>query len=351
MSFSLDDLSQQICKEFGENVMVDASAILAEDYQVIPCDFSLDLAFGGGIPEGSWANFTGPPKMGKTTTILSFAANAQKPEWGSRPVVLLDAEARFKQKNINYIHGLDISPDKFRVIHNTEDKILSSQDYLKIGTMILKDVPKVILIIDSWSALCDEKVFAEGIGTETRSSGYKNVAQFVGINAGVVRVNKSIVLGVTHQIANTSGYGSPTSEKVANALKYQVDTKVKIKSTEPLMVGGKTGRRIGTKINWIVEVSPFGVPGTECSSYLRYGYGLDSVYAMMDYGESIGLITKSGAWYLFDFLEKRVDKWNKETMKQYKAMGAENAYQLLASHPDWCKWLGDDIKQYLAGTA
>src|SRR5688500_4409942 len=87
----LDKIEAQFKKDYGDNIIVDAEHILNHPPQIVPLSPKLDLAIGG-VPEGSWITSSGAPKSGKTTTALSFAANAQKDENGGRFVYYLNIE-------------------------------------------------------------------------------------------------------------------------------------------------------------------------------------------------------------------------------------------------------------------
>ena len=73
-------------KEYGKSAFFTADTLLNVEDTVIPVSPALDLILSGGIPEGSFVLLTGPPKIGKTTMCLQFAANAQKEEFGNREI-------------------------------------------------------------------------------------------------------------------------------------------------------------------------------------------------------------------------------------------------------------------------
>src|SRR6185369_7954439 len=100
--------------------------------------------------------------------------------------------------------------------------------------LIIKNEPGAVVIIDSFSALCTE---AENLGSmdeQQRADGPKLLAKFCRKVANVVPINQIILIGITHIMANPSGYGNPISEKSGNALKFQSDVKLHIKKFELL---------------------------------------------------------------------------------------------------------------------
>lgn len=338
----LDIIEKQICKDFGEEVLVNAEAILKEDIKIISWGPAFDLMLSGGIPEGSTVSFAGKPKSGKSTSVLSFCANAQ--QLGKR-IYWFDIEGRLKVKNLNGIKDLDLSPAKFKVIRSTENKILSSQDFLTIAELVLKTHPGSIVVLDSISALADDKELIGGVGTETRGHGAKVLSQFVNNTSNVVRVMKQCLIGMVHIIANTSGFGSPTMEKACNRWLYQSDVRLKVKNCTPWLAGKQ---EIGKKMNIMALESALGPPGLAVDTYLRYGTGLDFLMDVMQFAISLGLIAPNGAWYKMNFLEGK-DELLKDTEYEDKpkiqCQGEENVYKALIKYPKWQETLTKEIKE------
>ena len=339
-------LIKEIAKKYGEGVAVGADAIIESDKVVIPVSPALDPILNGGIPEGSWFVLTGPPKYGKTTLALHFAANCQMDEYGGRHVYYMNVEGRLKKMNIEGIPKL--RKDRLTVITSTEERAFTSHEYLDIAENILRTHRKCVLIIDSMSALSDAREVEGGIGTKTRGSINQDVSQFCRDMANIVPFKDSIVISITHQIANTSGYGPARMEKAANALKYQTDVKLNAKSCKPWVVGQST-KPIGQEVEWECLVSALGSPGDKCTSYIRYGIGIDEAYEVIDIGSACGLISKAGAWYTCDFMENNLDilgveKWDE---KLAKFQGQDNLRNHLVDNPKWMEVLKKSIKEML----
>lgn len=355
----LDRLRAEVEKKWGKNVMVPASSIMDEKQIVVPVSPMLDAALTGGIPEGTWASFTGPPKVGKTTTLLSIAAMAQRPEYGGRTVHYFNVEKRLKKKNLGGIRGLDLSPKKFIIYESNPDLILSGQDHLEMAIHVLQTDPGAVVILDSVSALVESAVLDGGLGTQTRGGGAKLMSQFIDIVASVVPVRKSIVLGVTHQIADTSGKTVGKVEKASNRWIYQADVRLKATWGESWCVGGtknkegriEGGREIGKIVHWTCQESALGPPGIKCESYIRYGVGVDRVYEMLEMAKAVGLIqvAAAGGWHELSFLAEKPELLGDE--KVPKIQGIEKVYALIESKPEWQGYLEQQVRSFLSGEA
>lgn len=330
-SFASSDLT----KKFTDGVFIDASFLLDENKEIISLSPACDINLCGGIPMGSIVSFSGKSGTGKTTTALQLASNAQATN-PNRIIIYDDVEHRLSPKNLKGIHGLDTSKERFKIVRSTQEKILSAEDHLNIMIQLIKDNPGCIAIIDSSSALCSMSEMVEDVKANARASGPKLLAAFCRQIAPVVLVNKCIVIIIQHMIANTGGMGGPTwVEDGGEKIKYQADVRMRIKYIEK-WTEGET--RVGQIIHWEVVKSALGPPVDMFDSYLRYGYGLDDVWEVINLACDIGLIAKGGSWFTLNFVQDE-DK--------PKVQGQEKLYKLLRSEPETYKLLYDKVKESL----
>jgi protein RecA len=326
-SKKIKDVIDEINSKFGR-VIKSGSELLDRVSKTIPVSPAHDLGLGGGIPQGSWVTVAGKPKTHKTSTILHFARNCQKE---GMEVYYGNIEGRLKKRDIR-LDNLDMS--RFHVIESSEEKLLTAVDYLTIFEDLLKTKKEILLIIDSVSMLADEKEIEGGIGTSTRGGGAKYLAQFCRNMAGVVPVRNHIVVGIMQLMANTSGYGSPFQEKGGNAIVYQADVRMQVKSTE-LIESDK--QVVGAKVDWKINASALNTPpGQEYESYIKYGSGIDEVMELATLGEVLGLITKGGAWYTVDVLPDKP-----------KFQGLEKLKTFLEGDKKLCQILRNKIKELI----
>lgn len=325
-------IEDYIKKEFGNDIFKSISKVRERKFDILSVCPSINAAMGGGIPTGTWVNVAGKPKCGKTTTILWTCAKAQAM---GMEVFYLNVEHRLKPMNVANLEGIPIDESRFHVIESTKEKILSGTDFLKIGTHILHNTEKSVLVIDSLAALVPPKELEEGVGTFTRGGMAGQVAQFCRIMTAVVPIKGHIVLTIQQIQANTSGYGAPTSVKGGNSITYQGDIIMREKGVKDWKAGDKI---IGQKVTWEFDCTALGgFPGSKCESSLRYGKGIDETNEVITIGKGLGLISGS-TWLYFDFLEDYIEEigekaWDEETKDKYKANGEEKAGIFLKENP------------------
>ena len=285
-------MNKDIIKEYGD-VLHDASSITEKPLEVISVGPKLDMALGGGVPEGSLFIMTGPEKVGKTVTALSFCANAQKHY--EREVYYANIEGRLKKRDLQVITDLSLDPELMQIIGSTEGNILSAEKYLSIVDNIVHTKPGAITVVDSFSALSSESELTGNLEDVQVMSVQKILAKFCRRISNVLPINRVTVVGITHLMANVQrfGRGKTKIEKSGSALKYQVDVKLHATHSVPLMQGDT---QIGQTIHWQIMTSAIGPPGQKVESHIRYGKGIWKEMEIADLLIDFGLITKAGAW-------------------------------------------------------
>ncbi len=311
MSENSQKVIDDILKKYGDGIAVYARKVVDTPRQIINVSPAIDIALGGGIPEGSVCVFASPPKLGKSTLALHIAAKAQKMpkvlgSTETKNVYYFDIEGRIKKRDLEGIHGLDI--DKLYIIHSTQEKILTSEDNLQIARELIKSDIGCVIIMDSIAQLTSEKEMISDTGSTERNNISIILGKFFRQICNTVPVNNTILIAITHLIANTSGYGSPWSESGGNKIKYACDVKLVGKNKELWKASATDEIPIGQKAVWEAQYTALSCTARKATSYLRYGYGIDETRELIDIGESLGLIGKKGAWYEY---------------KDIKAQGAE----------------------------
>lgn len=324
-------MTKDIIKEYG-NVLHDPSSITDAELKIISVSPKIDIALGGGVPEGSLFIMTGPEKAGKTVTALTFCANAQKMK---RKVYYGNVEGRLRKRDLEGINGLQHDPELLSIISSTQGNILSAEKFLGIFDQLIHTEPDTICVVDSFSALSSDAELTGDLTDQQVMSVQKILAKFCRRIAPALPINKVTVVGITHLMANmqTFGRGKSKVEKSGSALKYQVDVKLHASHTTPIMQGDT---QIGQTIHWQVVTSAIGPPGQKVSSHIKYGRGIWKELELADLLIDFGLVKKSGAWFtlpneekvqgktsLAKYLEENPEKYNEFEESIFSMIGIE----------------------------
>ncbi len=128
------------------------------------------------------------------------------------------------------------------------------------------------------------------------------LADFCKKISNVIPVNDSIVIGITHLLANQGRGMSMWSEASGQKVQYQMDVKLRATYEEAWKV---VETQIGQDVHWECDATPIGPPARKCTSKLRYGHGLDKEAELVDICLQMGLIKGKG-WYTILDKEKKI---------------------------------------------
>lgn len=318
------DITSSLISEFGD-VFHTANDIKQNKIEIIPTTPKLDVVLSGGVPEGSFVVVSGPPGLGKSALSLHIAGNAQKvpSEWGDRKVYYFDIEGRLKSRDIFMNMNLDTSDERFEIIRSTRGKIMMGEEFVDIGEKLIKHKPGCVFIFDSFSALCTKSRHEEDIGKRFRDDSPLLLSAFCKRINQIIPVNKSIVIGITHRIANQGMGMKQWVEASGQKIQYQADIKLKGTHDTPWLVGTD---QIGQEVNWECEKSALGPPHRKCACKLRYKHGFDEEAELLDLCVELNVVKKAGAWYKY--------QENSES-KEYKFQGAEKCVQEFKENPEF----------------
>ena len=326
---------------------------------VIPCTLSSDVALSGGIPLGSTVLIGGKPKLGKTTFALQNAANAQN-LYGVK-VFFFPAEGRLTNLTLKQVRGIKKDIDSFETIMpppilNAKGEIMGHKKWHAgqwwdiIGETIQAN-PRSVIIVDSLASMTTESEMTERMGYQGRGDLQKAEAQFCRLFGDLMISNQITTFLLTHVQANTSGHGAGTIMKAGNSVKFAADVILFGNWAEKWKP--HNDKILGHYIHYQVECSALGAPHGEIKMPLRYGYGIDQVKDVIEYGSNLGVVELKGAWYTFPFIDndgkveyKPVDE-HSDKDKPVKFQGEHKAWQWLSheSNQEHFKKLDDVLRE------
>jgi recombination protein RecA len=356
--FAEDAVSSSVVSTYGDVVRTGTEVLdNLNNLQIIGVSPALDIALGGGFREGSCVVMTGDPKSGKTTTALHFASKCQAL---GKKVIYINTEGRLSVQNFDGIKGLQA--DKILVVESTDDKILSAEDFLNIIEYYINNDPECVIIIDSTSNMVPRDELEGEVRTGVRNALPRLLSMFFKRIGSSITKNKTILLCVTHNIANTSGsrYAPMKMADCGNMLQYQAGTNMVITHRGKWQVPAQTGPHVGQIANWVIKTSNAGgLPNSTAESWIRYGIGVDEIQEIIHIACEFRLIKTAGAWYTIQCaiddkaspIIAKVLKKNEISEKEedierfFKFQGVNNLCDFLNENPSVADFIYQNVKE------
>tara|TARA_Y100000746_G_scaffold228334_1_gene236237 strand:- start:76 stop:1077 length:1002 start_codon:yes stop_codon:yes gene_type:complete len=288
-SKSLKDTLADIDSHFGKGTVMRMGDRENLDIPSISTgSLGLDIALGiGGIPKGRVTEIYGPESSGKTTLTLQIIAQCQK-EGGT--CAFIDAE-----------HALDPQyAEKLGV--NVDELLLSQPDTgeqaLEVADMLVKSKSVDLVIIDSVAALVPRAEIEGEMGDHHVGLQARLMSQALRKITGNIQRSGATVVFI-NQIRMKIGvmFGSPETTTGGNALKFYSSVRLDIRRIGAVKEGDEvTGNETRVKVVKN-KVSP---PFKQAEFQIMYGLGINQEGEILDYGNKLGLVEKSGAFYKLD---------------------------------------------------
>ena len=288
-SKSLKDTLADIDSHFGKGTVMRMGDRENLDIPSISTgSVGLDIALGiGGIPKGRVTEIYGPESSGKTTLTLQIIAQCQK-EGGT--CAFIDAE-----------HALDPQyAEKLGV--NVDELLLSQPDTgeqaLEVADMLVRSNSVDLVIIDSVAALVPRAEIEGEMGDHHVGLQARLMSQALRKITGNIQRSGATVVFI-NQIRMKIGvmFGSPETTTGGNALKFYSSVRLDIRRIGAVKEGDEI---MGNETRVKVVKNKVSPPFKQCEFQIMYGEGINQEGEILDYGQKIGLIEKSGAWYSLD---------------------------------------------------
>ena len=286
---SLKDTISDIDNHFGKGTVMRMGDRENIDIPSISTgSLGLDIALGiGGIPRGRVTEIYGPESSGKTTLTLQIIAQCQK-EGGT--CAFIDAE-----------HALDPQyAEKLGV--NVDELLLSQPDTgeqaLEVADMLVKSKSVDLVVIDSVAALVPRAEIEGEMGDHHVGLQARLMSQALRKITGNIQRSGSTVVFI-NQIRMKIGvmFGSPETTTGGNALKFYSSVRLDIRRIGAVKDGDEV---IGNETRVKVVKNKVSPPFKQAEFQIMYGLGINQEGEMLDYGNKLGLVEKSGAFYKLD---------------------------------------------------
>ena len=288
-SKSLKDTLADIDNHFGKGTVMRMGDKENLDIPSISTgSLGLDIALGiGGIPKGRVTEIYGPESSGKTTLTLQIIAQCQK---AGGTCAFIDAE-----------HALDPQyAEKLGV--NVDELLLSQPDTgeqaLEVADMLVKSKSVDLVIIDSVAALVPRAEIEGEMGDHHVGLQARLMSQALRKITGNIQRSGATVVFI-NQIRMKIGvmFGSPETTTGGNALKFYSSVRLDIRRIGAVKEGDEV---IGNETRVKVVKNKVSPPFKQAEFQIMYGMGINQEGEILDYGNKLGLVDKSGAFYKLD---------------------------------------------------
>ena len=289
-SKSLDAALSQIEKQFGKGSIMKLGSdnAIAEISSIPSGSLGLDIGLGiGGFPKGRVIEIYGPESSGKTTLALHVLAEAQKQ---GGVCGFIDAE-----------HALDPVYAKNLGV-NIEELLISQPDHgeqaLEIADTLVRSAAVDVIVIDSVAALTPKAELDGDMGDSLPGLQARLMSQALRKLTGSISKSNCMIIFI-NQIRMKIGvmFGSPETTTGGNALKFYSSVRLDIRRIGSVKEGDEV---MGNETRVKVVKNKVSPPFKQAEFQIMYGQGINQEGEILDYGNKLGLVDKSGAFYKLD---------------------------------------------------
>jgi len=305
----------QIEKAYGREAIMKLGDRAAKiKVEAIPTGIlSLDLALGvGGFPRGRIIEIYGPESSGKTTLALQAAAAAQR-LGGSAAYV--DAE-----------HAMD--PAYAKLLGVDIDNLLiaqpdSGEEALEITEKLVRSSALDVIVVDSVAALVPKAEIEGEMGDSHMGLQARLMSQALRKLTASTAKSRTCLIFI-NQIRHKIGvmFGNPETTTGGLALKFYATLRLDIRRIENIKEGDQI---VGVRARVKVVKNKVAPPYRTAEFEMRAGEGVSREGCILDMGVDVGMVEKSGSWFLYD--GERLGQ-GRENAKAYLKQHAETAEKI-----------------------
>ncbi len=311
-----------ITKKYGQGSIMRLGDNTQMQVSAIPTgSLSLDFALGiGGVPKGRIVEIYGPESSGKTTLALHIAAEAQK-MGGS--AAFIDAEHALDPSYAQQI-GVDIQD---LLVAQPDD----GEQALEIAEALISSDAIDVIIVDSVAALVPKAEIEGDMGQAMVGAHARLMSKALRKLSGAIAKSQCVLIFI-NQLREKVGvmYGNPEVTTGGKALKFYASVRIDVRRGQQIKNKSEV---VGNHTKCKVVKNKVAAPFKSAEFDIMYGEGISADGEIIDLGETLGIVSKSGSWYGYNGLRL--------------GQGKDNAKIYLKENPD----LREEIKSKILAQA
>jgi len=304
VTVSLEDVLAQLNPKLRKSILV-GDEVPKTEYAITP-SFGLNRALNGGLPYGRQVLIWGSKSSAKSSLCLQTIALAQQE---GKICAWIDAEMSYDK---DWAEKLGVDTSKLIV-----SQARTINEMVDVGVNLI-EAGVDIIVVDSITSLLPAIYFEKDsselkqlentkqIGAESRD--FSNAWKM--LNYANNKVKPTLLILISQSRNNINAMYTSQQPTGGQATKFYSSTVVKLFSSESdnqalkgkIYVGDKAiEEKIGRKIRWELQFSKTS-PAFQSGEYDFYfrgnNLGIDGVADLVDTAELVGIVERTGAWYL-----------------------------------------------------
>lgn len=316
---ALDLVLTQIERRFGKGAIMKLGEAAKIHIESIPTgSIALDMVLGiGGIPRGRITEIYGPESSGKTTLCQHIIANAQR---SGGYAAFVDAE-----------HALDpgyaakCGVDVQNLYISQPD---TGEQALEILDSLVRSNAMDVVVVDSVAALTPRAEIEGEMGDSHVGLQARLMSQAMRKLTAAISASKTAVI-FTNQLREKVGvmFGNPETTSGGKALKFYASVRLDIRRTDTIKQGQDA---VGSRTRVRVVKNKVAPPFKTAEFDIMYSEGISREGGLLDLGQEMALVKKSGAWFTVGDIRL--------------GQGRENAKEYLRQNPDVANAIEEQIR-------